>query len=243
MSVKDDNSNMVREPVVAGQFYPADARELAQQIDGFLSQARTEKLGRVRGLIVPHAGYIYSGQVAAFGFKQLAGESVDTVILIGNSHHAYFDGAAIYDKGYFKTPLGEVAIDEDLAGKIIAVNKAIKANVTAHAAEHSLEVEVPFLQRILKNFKLVPILMGNADTEDIKILAEAIGKNIIDKNILVVVSSDMSHYPSYKQANYADQKTCEAILTGQVDELENMITQLEKENIIGAQTFCAVKTR
>lgn len=228
----------VREPAVAGQFYPAEAKELTKQVDDFLAQAAVEKSTEaILGLIVPHAGYLYSGQVAAYGFKQLEGESIETVILIGNSHRAYFEGAAIYNEGYFKTPLAEVEVDSDLAQKIIAENKKIKADKSVHALEHSLEVEIPFLQRTLKDFKILPILLGGNNKDDLRILSQAISKNIAEKNVLMLASSDMSHYPPYEQANYADKKVCDAILTGQIEKLEDTIAQLEKENITNTQTF------
>ncbi len=250
MSPVPKSKQNVRNPAVAGAFYPADAKELAREVDGFLSKA--EKIppsppfikggvGGILGLVVPHAGYVYSGQVAAAGFKQLAGENIDTVILIGNSHQAYFAGAAVYSEGFLKTPLGEVEVDSDLAQKIIGENSKIKADTAAHELEHSLEVEIPFLQRVLKDFKLVPILLGSGSLDDVKILAQAISQNIKDKNVLVVASSDMSHYPPYEQANYADKKTVEAILTGQVENLEKTIARLEKENIANAQTFLCGK--
>jgi len=244
---KEQNLNMtptikphqnVRSPAVAGSFYPAREKELTGRVDDFLVEASPqESAGAILGLIVPHAGYDYSGLVAGYGFKQLENQNIDTVILIGNSHHAYFEGAAVYPQGYFKTPLGEVEIDSDLAQKIISENGKIKADTSVHSQEHSLEVELPFLQRVLKNFKIVPILMGSGDFADVEILAGAIAKNIKDKNVIVVASSDMSHYPPYEGANYADKKTYEAILTGQVEKLEAAITQLENEKIPGAQTF------
>ena len=248
---KEQNLNMtpmsklyqnVRSPAVAGSFYPADEKELAGQVDNFLAEASPQKsAGAILGLMVPHAGYDYSGLVAGYGFKQLENQNIDTVILIGNSHHAYFEGAAVYPQGYFKTPLGEVEIDSDLAQKIISENEKIKADTSVHSQEHSLEVELPFLQRVLKNFKIVPILMGSGDFTDVEILAGAIVKNIKNKNVIVVASSDMSHYPPYERANYADKKTYEAILTGQVEKLETVITQLENEKIPGAQTFLCGK--
>lgn len=241
MTTASKNENM-REPAVAGQFYPADREELENQIDEFLSKASLEKTnGRILGLMVPHAGYQFSGQVAAFGFAQLQNENIDTVILIGNSHHVYFEGAAVYPRGYFKTPLGETSIDEELAQKIIGGNKAIQANTGPHEAEHSLEVQLPFLQRVLKNFKLVPILLGNRSGEEVQALAKTIGENIFGRNILVVASSDMSHYPPYKEAIFADKKVCQAILSGQVENLEETISQLEKENILNAATFLCAK--
>ena len=242
MKTENAGQQNVREPAVAGSFYPSDAGQLAKTVDDFLAKANWQKpAGKILGLLVPHAGYDYSGFVAAAGFKQLEGAAIETVILIGNSHSALFEGAAVYDKGYFKMPLGEVAIDEELAQKIIGEDKKIKADMTVHAAEHSLEVEIPFLQLTLKNFKLVPILLGNGTMADVKILAKAIGKNIAGKNVLVVASTDMSHYPSYKDANYADKKTYEAILSGSVGQLEKTILQLTSENISNAQTFLCGK--
>lgn len=241
MSSASKSSQNIRQPAVAGQFYPASADELAGQVDGFLDKAVLEKeKGKVSGLIVPHAGYVYSGSVAAAGFKQLEGADIDTVILIGNSHQAYFDGAAVFSEGYFATPLGEVEIDADLTQKLISESKIFKADVAAHEFEHSLEVQLPFLQRVLKNFKLAPILLGNTGGEEVEVLARAISKNSSGRNILLVASTDLSHYPAYEQANYADKKTCEAILTGQAEKLRQTIERLEKENIVNAQTFlCA----
>ncbi len=230
----------IREPFAAGQFYPDGKEELLSQVNGFLAEARKAEDGNedaLLGLVVPHAGYVFSGSVAAAGFKQIEGKNIETIILIGNFHRAYFEGAAVYPEGYFKTPLGEVEIDAELARKIIAENKIIKADVSAHEKEHSLEVEVPFLQRTLKNFKLVPILMGSGDRGDAEILAKAVSKNIAGKNVLVVASSDMSHYPPYDKAIYADKKVYEAILTGEVPNLRTVVAKLQKENIPNAQTF------
>jgi len=238
MNSQYSKNKKIRSPVVAGSYYPAEKEALAQQVDGFL--ARAEKIksgGRVLGLIAPHAGYEFSGQVAGAAFSQLEGENIETVILIGNSHHEYFEGAAVYPEGYFKTPLGEVEIDADLAKKIIDYNKEIKADIAPHEVEQILEVEIPFLQRTLKNFKIVPILFGNMPGNAVEILTQAISQSMSNKNILVVASSDMSHYPSYEKANYADKKTTEAILTGEVKTLETAITQLKKEEIVNAQTF------
>ncbi len=238
MNSQDNQNKKVREPVVAGQYYPAESEKLAQQVDGFLAKAEKIKSeGKILGLIAPHAGYEFSGQVAAAAFAQLEGENIETVILIGNSHHQYFEGAAVYPEGYFKTPLGEVEVDAELAGKITDYNEKIKADIDPHEVEQILEVEIPFLQRTLKNFKIVPILFGNTPGNAAEIVAQAISQNIGNKNVLVVASSDMSHYPPYEKAKYADKKTYEAILTGEVKTLEAAIAQLEKEKITNTQTF------
>ncbi len=241
MSQSTSKLKQIRQPAVAGQFYPADEKELGEKIDDFLNQADLLKNeGQLLCLIVPHAGYEYSGQVAAWGYKQLLNSDFETVILIGNSHRQYFDGAAVETSDFWQTPLGEVEIDKDLAERIIKEDKLIKADIEPHRFEHSLEVQVPFLQRVLKNFKIVPILLGNKNDQMPEILAKAISRNIKGKKILIVASSDMSHYPSYEAANYADQKVLEAILTGKVENLKKIINQLVEERIYNAQTFlCA----
>jgi len=238
MNTQDNQNKKVREPVVAGQYYLADGKALAKQVNGFLAGAEKVKMeGKILGLIAPHAGYEFSGQVAATAFAQLAGENIETVILLGNSHHQYFEGAAVYSEGSFKTPLGEIEVDADLAKKIVSHNGAIKADDGPHDVEQILEVEIPFLQQTLKKFKIVPILFGNTPGNAAEIVAQAISQNINGKNILVVASSDMSHYPPYEKAKYVDKKTLEAILTGEVKNLETAIAQLEKEQIANTQTF------
>lgn len=245
--IKSEEILPIRKPAVAGQFYPADKKELEELIDYFLAKVRTEGVeGEILGLILPHAGYQFSGQVAAFGFKNLIGKEIDTVILIGNSHYEQFNGVSVYPKGFFETPFGRVSIDSELANSIIKESERIFFKESAHLNEHSLEVQLPFLQKVLKNFKIVPILFGNVQKEDYQILAEAILKNIKGKNILIIASSDLSHYPSYEAAKYADNELIEAILTGEIEEVERKITQLEKKNISNAFTFAcgidAIKT-
>ncbi len=260
--VFEKEEKIIRQPAVAGQFYPGDPEELEKMIDQFLEKASPpETEGEIFALVLPHAGYPFSGPVAAYGFKQLmGGSSYDdrhdlnqfaTVILIGNSHYERFEGISIFPRGFYKTPLGEVEIDSQLAEKIIAENERIFFRESVHQREHSLEVELPFLQVILRPKaegsplsvhvpRIVPIILGNSPEEDYKILAQAIVKNIRGKNILLIASSDLSHYPSYGDAQQADSKTIEAILTGRVGELEKTIQDLEKENIPGAVTFvCA----
>ena len=227
----------VREPAVAGAFYPDNKVELDSVIDEFLNKVELPELDKyIRALIVPHAGYVYSGQVAAYGYKTLIGQDINRVILIGNSHQEYFDGASIYPRGYFKTPLGEVEIDEDFAKKLIDASDKIYFKESAHLEEHSLEVQLPFLQKTLKNFKIVPIILGNQPGAA-GILINAM-ENLIDDNTLIIASSDLSHYPNYENAQYSDNKVIEAILTGKREKFRQTITDVEKENIPNLQT-CA----
>ena len=235
------DSGQVRAAVVAGTFYSGDEKELSKIIDEFLDNVELPKIeGNIRAIIVPHAGYVYSGQVAAYGYKAIQNNPpagrISRIILIGNSHQEYFDGASIYPKGYFETPLGKVEIDADFAQKLMDYSDKIYFKESAHLAEHSLEVQLPFLQRTLNNFKIVPIILGN-QVGIVDVLINAL-KSLIDDNTLVIASSDLSHYPSYKDAQYSDNKVIQAILTGEKENLNKTIADLEKQDIPNLQT-CA----
>jgi len=234
----------IREPAVAGSFYPADKESLTEQIDQFLEAADLPVIeGQIKALIVPHAGYVYSGPVATYGYKALIGQDIQRVILVGSSHHQFFSGVALNDNDFWQTPLGQVAIDKELRDKL--VQAGLKIDSSAHQPEHSLEVQVPFLQRVLKDFKILPILIGQADDKDLEKLAEVIVQSVQglsskrgqSLNTLIIASTDFSHYPAYEKAVYADNKVIQAILTGQVENLKKTIADLEKENIPQAATF------
>ncbi|MCX5687631.1 MAG: AmmeMemoRadiSam system protein B [Candidatus Omnitrophica bacterium] len=203
----------IRKPAVAGAFYPANKEELTRQVDDFLANAKkTDIKGSIIALIVPHAGYIYSGQVAAYSFKQLEGVSFKKIIIISPSHYIGFDGISVYNQGLFETPLGLVKIDEELANKITQKNKHFVFYPQAHQKEHAIEVEIPFLQRVYKNkdFKIVPIVMGNPISGDIKILSDAL-YDAVDKDTLVIISVDLSHYHPYDKAVELDTSGISAI--------------------------------
>jgi len=236
---KNEENLPIRKPAVAGTFYPGNADELNSMIDGFLQKAQLPKLEPyVRALIVPHAGYVYSGQVAAYAYKALIGQNITRVIIIGNSHQEYFDGASIYPKGYFETPLGKVEIDADFAQKLMDANDKIYFRESAHLQEHSLEVQLPFLQKVLpaSGWKIVPIILGNQ--EGISDILINVLKNLIDDNTLIIASSDLSHYPNYKDAQFSDNKVIQAILSGKRENLKNTIFELEGKGIANLQT-CA----
>ncbi len=185
----------VREPAVAGSFYPSDPKELRSMIEGFLSEApRTTVPGKTIAIVSPHAGYIYSGKTAAAGYKTLEGLSFDTVIVIGPSHHYAFDGAAIYADGPYRTPLGDVPLDTALIDAIKKSGEGITTDPVFQETEHSVEVEIPFLQVVLGNFKLVPIVMGSRNLAACEDLAQAIAGAVGTKKVLIVASSDLSHY-------------------------------------------------
>ncbi len=201
----------VRQPVVAGKFYPADPNELERLVDSYLARA-SRSAGRPVALIAPHAGYIYSGQVAAYAFKQIEGQHYDVVVLLGTNHtSARFRDISVYAEGSFATPLGEVSVDTELAQRLLAAHKRIVFDPESHRQEHSIEVELPFLQRILENFKIVPIVVGASTLENCRILSDALAEVLVDRKALVVASSDMSHYPTYQDANRIDGRMLAAI--------------------------------
>ena len=188
---------IVKKPNVAGAFYPADANELDSIISEYLSQAE-KSLTKVRGLVSPHAGYIYSGPVAAYGYKQLEGERYDTVIILGPSHHARFSGFSIPNATHYETPLGLVRISKKADG--LRKERYFFYDERIHTKEHSVEVQIPFLQKVLRDFEIIPIVVGDIDPET---LAKILSKYIDDRT-LVIASSDLSHYYPYEQAKSLD---------------------------------------
>ena len=203
----------VREPAVAGAFYPEDVEELTTMVDAFL-EAVEDMDGEPIALIAPHAGYVYSGWVAAYAFKQLEGVTYDTIVIIGpNHHHATFTDISVYAEGAFQTPLGYTPIDEETAQALIEAHERIVFDPKVHRPEHSIEVELPFLQRIYQELEIVPIIIGQPTEENIEVLTEALVQVVGDKKALIIASSDMSHYPSYEDAIQVDNATLAAIET------------------------------
>ncbi len=199
---------MVRQPAVAGQFYPGDAKTLTAMVDSMLAGAEVPVIsGRLVGIQVPHAGYPFSGPTAAHAFKLLQGMDSVTVVMLGTSHRVMLDKAAVYARGSWHTPLGDVAIDEALAKAILAQDKFLADMPEAHAQEHSVEVEVPFLQRTLSSFKIVPIMLLQPTFEQCERVGKAIARAAKGKKVLLLASSDLYHGDSYSEANRIDGTT------------------------------------
>ena len=201
----------VKDPAVAGSFYPADRKLLSDSIESYLSNA--EKVpadGKLLALISPHAGYVYSGQVAAYGYKQIQGSDVKKVVLIGSSHYSGFKGASVYTKGSFKTPMGEVKINEKITASFLSKAAGIKFYPEAFDKEHSLEVQLPFLQTVLKDFTIIPILIGSPSKQTLEHLISRL-TDVIDDKTLLIASTDLSHYHDYSTAKEMDSKVITAI--------------------------------
>jgi AmmeMemoRadiSam system protein B/AmmeMemoRadiSam system protein A len=204
----------IRPPQFAGSWYPQDPQELGEMVDQFLSAVEPVD-GDPIAIIVPHAGYVFSGSVAAYGFKQLQGKSYEVAIIIGADHQAPLSNPiSIWVGGGFETPLGVVPVDRELAEALVASNPLITADAAAHEGEHAIEIELPFLQRVCPTCQIVPILMGNAEETTIAALTESLLTLLSDRKAVIIISSDLSHYPSYDDARMVDGATLAAIETG-----------------------------
>jgi len=201
----------IRSAAVAGMFYPKGADELAAMIDGFLSAAPSPAQ-HAKAVIAPHAGYIYSGPTAAFAYKALDAGKVQRVILLGPSHHMLFQGLALPDADAFETPLGEIPLDRASMQHLLAL-PFVKVLAEAHVAEHSLEVHLPFLQRLLARFILVPICVGNASSAEVAAALKSVWNG---EETAIVISSDLSHYQRYDEAREIDGDTIRDVLDGNI---------------------------
>ncbi len=211
---------MVRQPAVAGAFYPANAAMLRQTISELLkSSVAPCETDRPKALIAPHAGYVYSGPIAGEAYAQLVthAEVIRRVILLGPAHRVLVRGLALPQADRFATPLGEVCVDQDAVRRLAGLPQ-VSVSEAAHAFEHSLEVQLPFLQSVLHDFSLVPLAVGDATAEEVADVLEVLWGG---PETLIVVSSDLSHYLPYEQAKQIDHDTVERILDGrQLDSFE-----------------------
>ena len=231
-------SGRVRPAAVAGTWYPDDPGELAEMMDEML--AAVEPVDGVPvGLIVPHAGYAYSGPVAACGFKQLEGEQVDVAVVVASDHQAPLsDPISVWAEGGFETPLGIVPVDVDLAQALVEADPRITFDPAAHEGEHPIEIELPFLQRVCPDCRIVPVLMSEADEETVAALADALLEVLPGRRAVVIASSDLSHYPTYDDAHVADGATLSAIETGDPARVRETIRALMRAGFANLVT-CA----
>ena len=215
--------NDIRPPAFAGSFYPEDPEELQKEISKYLKQASTKKTsGTTKALIVPHAGYEYSGPVAACGYKLLQKSKFEEVILIGPSHRMRFQNCGLNNFQSWKTPLGFVHLSK--VNDQLATEASFSLLNETHTFEHSIEVQLPFLQSILKDFKILPIATGNIVNH--RQIALTL-KKYIKQNTLLIVSSDLSHYLPYKEANDVDNET--------IDQILNLDSTIDPNQACGAE--------
>jgi hypothetical protein len=226
-----------RKAYAAGRFYAGSKATLESDMQKLFSKAKEKEYDRVQAIMVPHAGYPYSGIVAASAYNQVDPEQeFEHIFVIASSHTAYYKGASIYSKGNYETPFGEVEVDRELAEKLIAENRIFSFQAQAHQTEHSLEVQLPFLQYHLNRpFKIIPIVIGTQDKSAAAEIAEVLEPYFNEKN-LFVISTDFSHYPKYEDANEVDQKTADAVCTNSREKFLKVLQANEAEGIPGLAT-------
>ena len=218
-----------RHPAVAGSFYPSSSDRLRNELGGYFNNAGEPKPGaRVVALLVPHAGYVYSGRTAAQGFAAVPAEAIyDNIFLIGVSHRYAFEGAAVFTSGNMVTPLGTMQVNREIGQKLESTNKWFIEKDEAHGPEHSLEVQLPFIQYHFKNIPMiVPILIGTRNTTVLKAVASGLQPWFNDRN-LFIISSDFSHYPSYEDACRVDRLASDAIVRGDPEGFLKTIRSIE----------------
>jgi MEMO1 family protein len=204
--------------------FKGDAAELARRVDAMLAAAAAPVRAEAPLAIVsPHAGYVYSGPIAAYAYRAVQGQTYDTVVVIGPSHRDPFTGLSVYDTTRFDTPLGQIPCDRELIGRLIGAHPNIGYRPSAHRDEHSLEVQVPFLQRALTGFKIVMVVVGGRDPEAELTLVTALADYAKKKRLLVVASSDLSHYHGYGEANRLDAVALKSIAALDAQALEKDI--------------------
>jgi hypothetical protein len=208
-----DPFHPVREPCAAGTFYPKDPEELATVVDRLLSQAecRLEPDRDLRALVSPHARLPYSGSVAAEAYVCLRNRPISTVVFVGPDHYVGFEGVAVYPAGAFRTPLGDVWVDEELAELFLEGGPEIRAAPEAHRKEHAIEVQLPFLQRVLPGARIVPILMGFRSRSNVEILANMLSRALDNPRVLLIASTDLSHYHPRTVAQELDRRIADLV--------------------------------
>ncbi len=194
---------MIRPAAVAGSWYPGTRGALEHEVDRLLQAAKVPALRNAVALISPHAGMMFSGGVAAHAYRAVRGQDVDVVVVIGPSHYVGFEGVAIYDRGGFETPLGVAEIDQEVAAALMAATPLVRPHPSAHVREHSLEMQLPFVQRVF-SAKIVPLAIGYQTRPTIVALADALGRALKGKRALIVASTDLSHYFEAQRAEKLD---------------------------------------
>jgi AmmeMemoRadiSam system protein B len=231
----------VRRPAVAGTWYPGTAQELASTIDGHLAVVDDDVKGDLVALIAPHAGLMYSGAVAAHAYRLLSGRAFDTAVLVGPSHFVAFDGVAIVPSGGFETPFGVALIDADCASALMAASPAIHDSPSAHAREHSLEMQLPFLQRLAPGTGIVPLLMGHQTSETARLLGDALAATLRGRRALLVASTDLSHYHDASTAAALDGVVVDCVSHFDADRLQRALETRPEHACGGGPTVAVMR--
>lgn len=236
----------IRRPAVAGAFYPGDPVQLSKLLAEFFAKSKKLPLaGRPLAVIAPHAGYTYSGKTAAAVYKQLEGQNYDTVVVISPSHTVFFQGASVYDGDAYQTPIGVIKIDKEFSTEITNIHPLVYRSNQGHTGgsirgEHSLEVQLPFLQQVLGNFKLVAIIMGDQEEPTCRALGEVLASTLVGKNCLITASTDLSHFHSEKEARRLDGSIKSAVVEYNPDKLLSVLSSGKGEACGGGPMVAAL---
>jgi hypothetical protein len=207
--------NSIRPAAVAGSWYPGSAGALAREVDAYVAAVDPPDViprGALRAVMAPHAGLMFSGPVGAYAYSAAAAAGpFDAAILVGPSHFVAFDGVALYPAGAFDSPLGPALIDEPLGAALLTASPIIQSLPEAHRREHSLEMQLPFIRRLLPNVLIVPLLMGYQTIHTIRGLADALARVADGRRVLLVASTDLSHYFDARTAESLDRRVQDAV--------------------------------
>ena len=232
---------LVRRAAVAGSWYPAEADALAREVDRYVDAAGQPPRGNPLAIIAPHAGLMYSGPIAAHAYNVLRGRDIDVAVLVGPSHYVGFDGVAIYSQGAFDTPFGPVPVSTDCASAIAMVSRIISPHPTAHVREHSLEMQLPFLKRVLPDVEIVPLLMGYQRRETAYALADAIAVALRGRRAVIIASTDLSHYQNAATASKLDGRVIQQVERFDADGLMSLLEALPEHACGGGPTVSVMR--
>ena len=213
----------IRKAAVAGSWYPGSARALSAALDGHLDRAASQVTGELVALVAPHAGLLYAGPVAAYAYNLVRNRPFDTAVLVGPSHFVGFEGAAVYDKGGFETPYGIAAVDEECAARLIDATSVVRANPAPHGREHSLEMQLPFIQHLAPAASIVPVLMGYQTAVTATALGDALATVLAGRRALLVASTDLSHYHDAAEALALDSIVIDCVSRFDPDGLQRAL--------------------
>ena len=231
----------VRPAAVAGSWYPGTASALAAAVDRHLAAAAVDLSGDLMAVIAPHAGLMYSGMVAAHAYRLLRGRRFDVVVLVGPSHFVGFEGVSIYPSGGFETPFGVVPIDEPCASSLMDASPLIWAHRAAHVREHSLEMQLPFLQHVAPGVRIVPMIMGYQSAETASALTDALTLVLPGKRALLVASTDLSHYHDAATAGRLDRIVIECVARFDHERLQREIEARPEHACGGGPTVAVMR--
>jgi len=231
----------LRRAAVAGSWYPASAEGLAHEVDRYLDAVGRPPAGDPVAIVAPHAGLMYSGPIAAHAYGLLRGRAIDVAVLVGPSHYVGFDGVALYERGAFETPLGPIPVSEHCAAALAMASKHIRAHTAAHAREHSLEMQLPFLKRVLPDVSIVPLVMGYQRREIAYELGDAIAAAVTGRRAVIVASTDLSHYHDAVTAAALDNQVIRQVRRFDADGLMSLLEACPEHACGGGPTVAVMR--